>query len=427
MLPSIGDNSACAVIDHCSLGRDMGNFSTKYVELVEHIFPTCLYNSWIVIAILSLWICMKRVKRADTPEFVSKDSLLKAYFQEKCFGLQTVLVPTVWARSCHLQTALAMIVSPDSPRRFVREYLEMKDGGIIGLDWDVTNSTDKPVNGPKKTKAPSRPVLLIVYDTLATGAGIDRVCTEAGKQGFQAVVFRRRGQDYVPLTTPRLQSFGDPSDLREAVEYIKAVEPNSEIVALSLSTGCGLLFSYLGEYGSSTHIASAACISPVYSAREFYDSSSIPIWWQKLWLQRQKLVYMRHCTVLHDSDSDYTQCELAMRSRTLSTFHQRVHVRLNGYSSWDLYWAENEPLRDVDEVATPLLCVSSKDDPLVPEDSIPVELFQTYPHFFLALTQKGGHCGFFQGLFPSSWSERLAVEFLKVSLDADFRKSLSTS
>ncbi|CAH1232717.1 ABHD15 [Branchiostoma lanceolatum] len=423
----LSDGGNCTASEQSGAGSNMGNFSTKYLEVVEHVLTPSLYNSWIVLTVFALWMCMKCAKRVDTPEFVSRDSLLKAYFQEKCFGLKTALVLMVWAHSCHVQTVLGMIVSPDSPRRFVREYVEMKDGGIIGLDWDVTNSISKPVNALKKAKVPSRPVLLVVYGTLATGAGIDRICTEAGKQGLQAVVFRRRGQDYVPLTTPRLQSFGDPSDLREAVEYIKAVEPNSEIVALSVSTGCGLLFSYLGEYGSSTHIASAACISPVYSAREFYESSSIPTWWQKLWLQRQKLVYMRHSTVLYDSDSDYKHCELAMRSRTLTTFHQRVHVKLNKYNSWDQYWAENEPLRDVDEVATPLLCVSSKDDPLVPEESIPIELFQTYPHFFLALTEKGGHCGFFQGLIPSSWSERLAIEFLKVSLDMDFKKSIATS
>ncbi|XP_078599726.1 protein ABHD15-like isoform X2 [Branchiostoma floridae x Branchiostoma japonicum] len=423
----LSDGGNCTVSDHSSLGRDMGNFSTKYLEIAEHILTPSLYNSWIVLAVLALWMYFKSTHQVATLEFVSKDSFLKAYFQNKCSGLKTTLVPTVWAHSCHLQTALAMMVSPDSPRRFVREYVEMKDGGIIGLDWDVTNTIDNPVNVQKKAKPPSRPVLLIVYDTLATAAGIDRICTEAVSQGFRAVVFRRRGQDYVPLTTPRLQSFGDPSDLREAVEYIKSLEPNSDIVALSLSAGCGILFSYLGEYGSSTHIAAAACISPFYSAREFYDSSAIPTWWQELWLLKQKLVYMRHSKLLYENDSDCKHCEGALRSRTLATFHQRVHVELDKYNSWDQYWAENEPLRDVDEVATPLLCISSKDDPLVPKESIPIELFQTYPHFFLALTEKGGHCGFFQGLIPCSWSERLAVEFLKVSLDMAFRKSISTS
>ncbi|KAG6928571.1 protein ABHD15-like, partial [Chelydra serpentina] len=66
--------------------------------------------------------------------------------------------------------------------------------------------------------------------------------------------------------------------------------------------------------------------------------------------------------------------------------------------TWDLYWERNDPLRDVDEVAVPVLCICSQDDPMcgAPRDTLPFELFETNPYFFLALTQGGGHCGFFK-------------------------------
>lgn len=62
---------------------------------------------------------------------------------------------------------------------------------------------------------------------------------------------------------------------------------------------------------------------------------------------------------------------------------------------WEGYWERNEPLRDADEVAVPVLCLCSHDDPLLPPAStLPLSLFQNNPYFLLAMTDRGGHCGF---------------------------------
>ena len=69
--------------------------------------------------------------------------------------------------------------------------------------------------------------------------------------------------------------------------------------------------------------------------------------------------------------------------------------RADPAKDWDSYWERNEPLRDADEVAVPVLCICSRDDPLLPPAStLPIPLFQSNPYFLLVLTDKGGHCGF---------------------------------
>lgn len=46
-------------------------------------------------------------------------------------------------------------------------------------------------------------------------------------------------------------------------------------------------------------------------------------------------------------------------------------------------------------MAVPVLCICSRDNPLLPPAStLPITLFQSNPYFFLVLTEKGGHCGF---------------------------------
>lgn len=109
---------------------------------------------------------------------------------------------------------------------------------------------------------------------------------------------------------------------------------------------------------------------------------------------------------------------------------------------WDSYWERNEPLRDVDEVAIPVLSVCAQDDPVRGEvqSTVPLELFETNPHFFLLLTSRGGHCGFSTrsdgsgaGAFGAagsvaapaggienrgiSWSHRALLEFFRATTD----------
>lgn len=91
---------------------------------------------------------------------------------------------------------------------------------------------------------------------------------------------------------------------------------------------------------------------------------------------------------------------------------------------WDSYWERNEPLRDADDVAVPLLCILSSDDPLLPAaSSLPVSLFQNNPYFLLALTERGGHCGFAlehqerwdgaQAGESGNWSHAVVLEYFR--------------
>lgn len=93
--------------------------------------------------------------------------------------------------------------------------------------------------------------------------------------------------------------------------------------------------------------------------------------------------------------------------------------------NWDRYWERNEPLRDADEVAIPVLCICSRDDPLLPPaSSLPLPLFQSNPYFFLLLTDRGGHCGFTvegqEEVQEDNWSHTVTLEYFRAV--ADFLK-----
>ncbi|KAK6296756.1 hypothetical protein J4Q44_G00328980 [Coregonus suidteri] len=224
-----------------------------------------------------------------------------------------------------------------------------------------------------------------------------------------------------PPSTVRLQQFGDPGDLREAVRYVRYRQPVSRLYAVSESTGSGLLLSYLGECGSSSYVTAAACLSPVFRCQSWFENGPIwPLHWALVTYQR--ICLSRYRTVLGETvhtDALFSSCSLRGLEEVLfcqPPGPKGAPALAAGTSSssggaWEAYWERNEPLRDVDEVAIPVLSVCAQDDPIRgdPQSTLPLELFESNPHFFLLLTTKGGHCGFNtqEGSAFSGGSDRL--------------------
>lgn len=116
-----------------------------------------------------------------------------------------------------------------------------------------------------------------------------QLCETALFHGYLPVIFNRRSHNGTPLTTVRLQPFGDPADLREAVRYIRSQQPSGRLYAASESTGSGLLLSYLGECGSSSYVTAAVCLSPVFRCQSWFEGG-LP--WPLQWAL---VVYQKVC------------------------------------------------------------------------------------------------------------------------------------
>ena len=339
-------------------------------------------------------------KSADgLPKLYYKRSPLLDHLLNNCKSLSQPYQPTFWARNRHLQTLMWKIL-PHENMLFHRECLEMKDRGIVGLDWVKLSSTTKRVVFAK------RPILIIIPEIASDCFDVAQVCWEANQRGYRPVVFNRRGHGDVPLTTARLQSFGDTSDLREAIRYIRRTNKGSQLSAIGLSTGCGLLVSYLGDYGSSTDLEAAACISPMYDHQELIKNPRQPYHW--LNLQKYKYFLTKHCQMLGNA----IDLDNAFATSSLSQWEKTVYGRMSKLEDEDDYWDENNPLREVDEIAVPLICINSTDDPVSPAEQIPFDLFTTLPNLLLVTTKTGGHCGFYEGFNPKSWALRLSMDYI---------------
>uniref|UniRef100_A0A3Q3WP85 Abhydrolase domain containing 15 n=1 Tax=Mola mola TaxID=94237 RepID=A0A3Q3WP85_MOLML len=332
-----------------------------------------------------------------------KPTALARYLLQHCVSLARPRLAS-WPRGDpHLQTLSSMLFGKHGDRlQFTRDHLLLRDGGIVALDWAAASrlsETDrrKRWEGRKEhqsggffTAAP--PVLLVIPQYWGgMTPHLQVLCRHAVQQGYKVVVFHARGTAGCLLTTARLAEFGDPADLEQVVGYVHSRYPTSVLVAVSEGSGSGILLSYLGESGSSSHLTAAAAISPVLLGQLWFEVDMPPVYrWGVMFHQKMKL--RRYAS----SFRGVLDVDRALSASSLRNFEEALSCSSAPTPpDWERYWERNEPLRDADEVAVPVLCVCSRDDPLLPPvSSLPLPLFQSNPYFLMALTERGGHCGF---------------------------------
>nr|XP_046245536.1 protein ABHD15 [Scatophagus argus] len=389
-------------------------------------------------------------EKAATVALICKPSALANYLLKHCrtFSNYSPCVGWTWRASAFLQSVYETCWPYDSPVQFVRDNLQLSDDGLVALDWAVPSYQKRRRTSSHSTS----PILLIIPNSFGKiTRNVLQLCETALSHGYLPAVFNRRSHNGTPLTTLKLQQFGDPADLREAVRYIRYRQPAGRLYAVSESTGSGLLLSYLGECGSSSYVTAAVCLSPVFRCQSWFESG---LCWPLQWalVLYQKICLSRYKTVLGETmQTDALFSSSSLRGLEESLFCQTAHANSaptgpgssnNTSGVWDAYWERNEPLRDVDEVAIPVLSVCAQDDPVRgdTQSTVPLELFETNPHFFLLLTERGGHCGFSTqsegstagasgalspavlpnsgaGTCGSNWSHKVVLEFFRATTD----------
>ena len=334
------------------------------------------------------------------PKLYYKESDLTNYLLTRCKSLKVSFRPKRLISHCYTQTLMGYFRAPVKDIIFTREYIQVDDRGIIALDWLQDSKIRK-----------SCPILIIVPRMTGDALSVSQICVWAARKGFRVVVFNRRGHGSSYLATPKLTSPGDPNDVKQALEYISLKFPTVNIAGVGIGNGCALVFSYLGEYGSASLLKAAACVSPSYDNTESL-SNRIPKFYEFLLLLNLKKMILSHAKALEK----VINIPKILRTWSLKEFDYQVYCKMYGLDTFQTFWEENDPMRDVDDVAIPVLCVNSLDDPVTKRDNISMDLFKFYPNLLLVTLDKGGHCGFIEGFGKSSWLHEVIIDYLDNAL-----------
>ncbi len=329
----------------------------------------------------------------------------------RCPTLKEGYQPTFWASNAHIQTMIGCISHFFSNRfDFRKEYLQMRDGGTISLEWynPSTNSeAAKKISVTAKNIAGTNPIMLICGWII--GPDVERICIQAAEEGYLPVVYKSRGRD-IPLTSDRLATYLDAADFSEAVDYVHAMCPFSDIFTIGYSQGCAPIIGYLGAKGKSSLITSAVLISTALDLESMLDTGLKSPYSLFIVEYFKSHIYNDQC--MHSViDIDDVKKETCLRKVL-----QHYHDSSQSCENFEEYLKINNPLSYAARIRTPTLFVNSLDDPVL-DDQVPANVALKSNNYCMeVVTEKGGHCGFTTGFMADFWANDVALEFHRAAL-----------
>jgi len=318
----------------------------------------------------------------------------------RCPSLSRGFEPSFWVRNTHVQSVLT-VVRGDGAKPMawdLEERLTMPDGGTVSIQWLA-------LDAPAET-----PVLVVLHTITGSGDGLRRaIAVMQRRLGWVVAACNRRGHAGLELTAPRINTMGATDDLRSQLAAIEARRPAAALYGLGVSAGSGLLVRYLGEEGAKSRLRSAVALCPAYDLRDAFRYAHRAY---DRYLTRKMVAFFLHKNrdALGHVDG-YDDCAAAT---TMVEFHDRLYP-LAGFETREAFYLGSNPMEVARDLTVPVLVINAADDPVCVERNVTHHLsdMQQLSRMTLAVTRRGGHCGFFEGLRTAdSWADRATAEYL---------------
>lgn len=273
----------------------------------------------------------------------------------------------------------------------LREVLKLSDGGQVALDW--VESDGEQAEGCIRS-------IMLVLPGLSGGAQADYVralAAAAAALGARCVVFNYRGLGGLPLTTPRLYSAVSHADLAEVVGALQARAAGAPLLGVGVSLGGLILAQYLTRAGAGAGLQAALAVSvPLDVERAAAAVESAPLNALLGWHMVRNL---RRTVRAHPALRAHWRAVEGARS--LRQFDAAFTARHFGFESAEAYYAAATLRGRLRAVRVPLLCLCAADDPFQPSAALPCGDAAGAVRVALAVTARGGHIGFLEGLWPA--------------------------
>lgn len=255
----------------------------------------------------------------------------------------------------------------------------------------------------------SRPLLIALHG-LSGGsyeAYVRSVLLEitSSEYNFDALVVNSRGCAGHSITSPQLFNGLWTNDIRYFInEYMAKNYPEKKIFLIGFSLGGGILANFLAQESDSVYknILGAAVVGTPWDFLDsniFLDGTMLgdkvysPVMSQNL----QKLVIEQQ-DVLKSNPivQKFLEDPKLFNLEKLHDFDEAFTSKLFGFNNHREYYRRASPAQRLQKVRVPMLVLSSKDDPICGDRTIPYLEVRRNPYTFLVTTSVGGHLGWFK-------------------------------
>lgn len=262
----------------------------------------------------------------------------------------------------------------------------------MALDWVVDEAEAQNARG-----------VLLVLPGLTGGAQADYVRAlgaAAAALGTRCVVLNQRGLGGLELSSPRLYSALSHGDLGEVVRSLRA-RGAAPLLAAGVSLGGLILARYLAHAGAAAGLAAALAVSAPLDVERAAALAETPLTAPLAWHMARRL---RSTVRAHPALAAHWRAVDGARS--LRQFDAAFTARHFGFESAEAYYAAATLRGRLEAVRVPLLCLCAADDPFQSREALPRGEAARSSRVALAVTARGGHIGFLEGLWPAARAER---------------------
>ncbi|XP_017768841.1 PREDICTED: abhydrolase domain-containing protein 2 [Nicrophorus vespilloides] len=246
--------------------------------------------------------------------------------------------------------------------------------------------------------------------------------------GYRCAVLNHVGAlRSVPVTAPRIFSYGHTNDFHEMLTNLLTKHPNTHLICVGFSLGGNLVTKYMGEKDRerSSQIIGAISVCQGYNA---IKGTQFLLNWQNfrrfylyIMTENMKGIILRHRNILLADDvknrHHLVEREI-MSAATLPELDDAYTKKMHNFRTiTDLYkWSSS--INYLDNIKSPMFFINARDDPIVHEELLePIKKFAgSHKNVMYLEVAHGGHLGFYEGglIYPNpvTWLDRALVALI---------------
>ncbi|SPL70092.1 YheT family hydrolase [Acinetobacter stercoris] len=321
--------------------------------------------------------------------------------QQKMPQLQKKYRPTPYLSNPHIHLLYFDLIRKKTIKLEYDHFdqLCMPDGGVTAISWYGYAL-------PAET-----PTIVVLHTIKGTPSSMRELVRDLHQlTGWRIALCLRRGHAGLPMPVPQMSIFGSTSDLREQINFIQSIFPDSCLYAVGSSAGTGLLVRYLGEEGENTPFKAAFALCPGYDTEEGFEN--VHPFYTKI-MTRQLFNAFIH--PYRETWKNIDSVTRVLSSKTLAEFQQH-YFEMAGYTDYQCYSKAINPVYVFENIKIPLMILNAEDDPVCHIKNLEPfkETISNMDNVVVVTTRKGSHCGFYEGWKTQSWSAKLMSNFLKL-------------
>lgn len=286
-----------------------------------------------------------------------------------------------------------------------QQLVTLADGGTISLSWWAASS------GEPLAKC----LVLPGLNCSSHWALVQHLVAQLCRLGFMVAVIDYRGM-ITPLTSSTLFGADSWRDLEEVVAVVAQRAPAAlPVAAVGQSMGGTMLAKYLSHVGAACPLVAAATISSPLDISAHQRRLEEGLSWRAANCMTASIarLQMYRLWLTDASSRQYLTAvdwSALRRATSLRELEAATICRCNGYADPEDYYAYAQP--EISRIATPLLCIHARDDPLIGFNELPFAAIAANPWVDLQGTMSGGHLGYHAGPSGVSSADLAASRFL---------------